>query len=31
MGIFQDMNYGLGSVLIMTAFISFLGFLLENI
>ncbi len=31
MGIFQDMDYGLGSVLIMTAFISFLGFLLENI
>lgn len=31
MSIFQDMNYELGSVLIMTAFISFLGFLLENI
>lgn len=31
MSIFQDMNYGSGPVLIMTAFISFLGFLLENI
>lgn len=31
MSIFQDMNYGLGPILIMTAFISFLGFMLENI
>ena len=31
MGIFHDMNYGFGPILIMTSFISFLGFLLENI
>lgn len=31
MGIFSDMNYGWGAMFIMTAFISFLGFLLENI
>lgn len=31
MGIFGDMNYSWGAMFIMTAFISFLGFLLENI
>lgn len=31
MGIFSDMNYSWGAVCVMTAFISFLGFLLENI
>ncbi len=31
MGIYSDMHYGWGAVFIMTAFISFLGFLLENI
>ncbi|MCM1059039.1 MAG: putative ABC transporter permease [Eubacterium sp.] len=31
MSIFRDMGYGMGPILVMTAFISFLGFLLENI
>lgn len=31
MGIFGDMNYSWGAMFIMTAFISFLGFALENI
>lgn len=31
MGIYSDMNYGWGAIFIMTAFISFLGFALENI
>lgn len=31
MNIFESMNYSLGAVFVMTAFISFLGFLLENI